>query len=180
MEYFVAMITMVFSNKKIWLGVGALLMLAVAASGQVQSSAYRLMLKKLLSHTVPEVQVQEVLVDTANILFIDAREDREFAVSHLAGAVHVGYDSFDLKKIPASIVKGQRVVVYCSVGYRSEKIAEKLLTAGFTNVSNLYGGIFEWVNQGHPIRNAQGPTQQVHAFNRSWGIWLQRGKKVYR
>jgi len=179
MEYFVA-ITMVYSYKKMWLGIGALLMLAVAASGQVQSSAYRLMLKKLLHHTVPEVQVQQVVADTAGILFVDAREDREFAVSHLAGALHVGYDSFDLKKIPPSIAKGRRIVVYCSVGYRSEKVAEKLRTAGFNNISNLYGGIFEWVNQGHPVRNAQGETQQVHAFDRSWGLWLHRGKKVYR
>lgn len=179
MEYFVA-ITMIFSNKKIWLGVGALLVLAVAASGQVQSSAYRLMLKNLLSHTVPEVQVQEIVADTANILFVDAREDREFAVSHLAGAVLVGYDSFDLKKIPPSVSKSRRIVVYCSVGYRSEKVAEKLRAAGFNNVSNLYGGIFEWVNQGHPVCNTAGVTQQVHAFNRSWGIWLKRGKKVYR
>jgi len=33
--------------------------------------------------------------------------------------------------------------VYCSLGIRSEVIAKKLKKAGYTNVFNLYGGIFE-------------------------------------
>jgi rhodanese-related sulfurtransferase len=47
------------------------------------------------------------------------------------------------------------------VGYRSEKVTEKLQKAGFTQVSNLYGGIFEWVNQGYPIVNQSGATSDV-------------------
>lgn len=136
------------------------------------------MLKNLLSHSVPEIQVQEAARDSANILFLDAREPREFAVSHIRSAVEVGYDNFDLKKLP-EIQKDKRIVIYCSVGYRSEKIAEKLLAAGYKNVSNLYGGIFEWVNQGHPVFNDKGQTQEVHAYSRTWGIWLKKGKKVY-
>lgn len=50
---------------------------------------------------------------------------------------------------------------------------------GFKNVSNLYGGIFEWVNQAHEIVNDSGKTDSVHAYNRFWGMWLQKGKKVY-
>jgi 3-mercaptopyruvate sulfurtransferase SseA len=71
--------------------------------------------------------------------------------------------------------------VYCSVGYRSEKVSEQLRQAGYQTVYNLYGGIFEWKNQGHPVVNAEGePTERVHAYNRSWGVWLKKGDKVYR
>ena len=155
------------------------LLLAVpAVRGQVQSKAYRAMLKTLLQHSVPEIQVQEAARDTAGVLFLDAREPQEYAVSHLRGAVAVGYDHFDLKNLEG-IPKDRRIVVYCSVGYRSEKIAEKLLAAGYTRVANLYGGIFEWANQGHPAFNDQGRTDEIHAYSRTWGVWLRKGKKVY-
>ena len=157
---------------------GIALLTACSLCGQVKSASYRAMLKNLLSHTVPEIQVQEAVRDSANILFLDAREPKEFAVSRIQNAVAVGYDNFDLKQLP-EIQKDRRIVVYCSVGYRSEKIAEKLLAAGYKNVSNLYGGIFEWVNQGNLVVNDKGPTQEVHAYDRTWGIWLKKGKKVY-
>jgi len=58
-------------------------------------------------------------------------------------------------------------------------VSEKLLSAGYQHVSNLYGGIFEWVNQGNPLYNENGPTSKVHAYSRTWGVWLNKGEKVY-
>jgi rhodanese-related sulfurtransferase len=169
---------MFFSQKKSLVGV-ALAIWAFVCSAQVKSGAYQLMLKGLLSHSVPEIGVQEAARECNSIFFLDAREPREFEVSHINGALSVGYDHFEVQKLPF-LDKNQRIVVYCSVGYRSEKVAEKLRAAGFQNVANLYGGIFEWVNQGFKIVNEQGNTDEVHAFSRSWGVWLKRGKKVYR
>ncbi len=59
-------------------------------------------------------------------------------------------------KVSAFIGEESKVVVYCSVGYRSEKIAEKLKAAGYKNVFNLYGGIFEWENQNLPVYDSNG------------------------
>ncbi|MBK8965792.1 MAG: rhodanese-like domain-containing protein [Saprospiraceae bacterium] len=136
------------------------------------------MLKTLLRHSVPEIDVQASARDSSTVVFLDAREPSEFAVSHIRGAVSVGYDHFDLKKLSA-LDKKSRIVVYCSVGYRSEKVAEKLIAAGYKNVSNLYGGIFEWVNQGFPVFDQAGKTNRVHAYDRTWGVWLDKGEKVY-
>ena len=155
-----------------------LLLLAMVSFAQVRSGAYRLMLKSLLQHSVPEMQVQEAARDSAGLVFLDAREPKEFAVSHIAGAVPVGYDHFTVTALP-QMAKDARILVYCSVGYRSEKVTEQLYAAGFTNVSNLYGGIFEWVNQGHPVVDEQGPTKRIHAYSPTWGVWLHKGKKVY-
>lgn len=170
---------MLVFNKTIIIATG-LLLLAIASSGQVKSGAYRVMLNGFLSHSVPETGIQAAALDSASYIFLDAREPREFAVSHIAGAIPVGYDHFEIENIPVNLAKNQRMVVYCSVGYRSEMVTEKLQKAGFTNVSNLYGGIFEWVNQGFPVVNEKGVTNDVHAYNRSWGIWLKKGKKVYK
>jgi len=147
-------------------------------SAQAQSSAYDLTLKALLSHSVPEVSVAQVK-ELKDMILLDARESAEFKVSHIKNARHVGYDQFDMNSVK-SINRNQKIVVYCSVGYRSEKISEKLKQAGFTDVSNLYGGIFEWVNQGNGVVDEKGnPTKKIHAYNKTWGIWLNQGEKVY-
>jgi rhodanese-related sulfurtransferase len=133
------------------------------------------MVDALLDKTVPAIRPGECSVDA---VFIDAREKVEFEVSHIPGAIYVGYDDFNIRTLD-SIKKDQELVVYCSVGYRSEKIGERLLDAGFQYVTNLYGGIFLWVNEDYEVVDNNGPTTYVHAYNRAWGQWLEKGEKVY-
>ena len=159
------------------LALSATLCMPLSADNNVTDTHYAEMLDDLLSHTVTEVDVQQV-EKMPNTVFIDAREKSEYEVSHIEGAIWAGYDDFDLARL-ASLSSDQAVVVYCSVGYRSEKITEQLIKAGYHNPSNLYGGIFEWVNQGKSVVNAKGATTDVHAFNRKWGKWLRAGDKVY-
>jgi len=110
---------------------------------------------------------------------LDARELEEFEVSHLRNARYVGFNNFSLEVIK-DIPKTTPIVVYCSIGVRSEKIGEKLLAAGYTNVKNCYGSIFEWVNQGNEIVDMQNqPTKKIHAYNKKWGVWVNKGEKVY-
>lgn len=116
-------------------------------------------------------------LDSTYVL-LDTRSFREFEVSHISGAIWVGYDEFELSKL-ASISKDKKIVVYCSVGYRSGKIGEKLAKAGYSRVYNLWGGIFDWVNKGNPVINNEGITSKIHAYNKKWGKWLSRGEKVY-
>jgi rhodanese-related sulfurtransferase len=152
--------------------------LFLQTNAQVQSSAYNLTLKTLLSHSVPEVSVSEVK-KMKEVLLLDAREWNEYKVSHIENAKYVGYDQFEIGTLK-SISKKRKIVVYCSVGYRSEKISEKLKQVGFTDVSNLYGGIFEWVNQSNPVVDSKGKTtENIHAYNKTWSMWLDKGVKVY-
>lgn len=152
---------------------------ATAQEASVKSNSYGVMLKTLLSHTVPEVNVPDAAEKLTNTVFLDAREREEYEVSHIKGARFVGYDHFTMEAVD-DVPKTTPIIVYCSVGYRSEKISEQLLAAGFENVSNLYGGIFEWKNQGHTVVDQEGETTEaVHAFSRTWGIWLKEGDKVY-
>lgn len=147
------------------------------ASAHVSSKDYDLLLSTLLSHSVPEVSVERIASESFHIL--DARTYREFSVSHIEGATWVGHEDFDLGRV-AGIDKQASVAVYCSVGYRSEHIAEKLRQHGYTQVVNVYGGIFEWVNTAHPVVTGDDTkTDAVHAYSKSWGIWLKRGKHVY-
>jgi len=74
-------------------------------------------------------------------------------------------------------LSGQKeVITYCSVGYRSSMIAEKLMNNGIQNVRSLEGGIFEWANRGHPVFSGNGTTEDlakyVHPFDKKWGKFL--------
>lgn len=150
----------------------------VGQEQNINSRAFRIMLKGMLSHSVNEVSVEEAN-QKQNVLFVDSREPKEYKVSRLKDAINVGYDELDLSQLE-NVDKDQEIIVYCSIGYRSEKVAEKIKAKGFTNVSNLYGGIFEWKNQGKTVYSPSNtPTDSVHAFSKTWGIWLNKGEKVY-
>ncbi|WP_018478542.1 rhodanese-like domain-containing protein [Pontibacter roseus] len=167
--------------RKLYLSGVLFLCLLLPACGQVTDQAYALLLKGLYSHTVPVIpaaKLKPLLEKETHPVLLDTRSEKEYHVSHLTGAKLVNYDNFDLAQLK-DVPKDTPIVVYCSVGYRSEKIGERLQQAGYSRVQNLYGGLFEWVNQGHPVYNQQGKTNQVHAYSKSWGVWLRKGEKVY-
>lgn len=135
------------------------------------------MLKDLLNHSVPEISVAEINPDE-KVIYLDARELNEYEVSHIRNAIWVGYDKLQkeaLKEVP----KDSKIIVYCSVGYRSEKVSEKLIKMGYKDVSNLYGGLFEWANQEKTMVNDSSFTNRIHAYDEEWGKWVTKGRKVY-
>ena len=155
------------------------LFLSVWGIPQVNEWAYQQFLKQFLDDSIPVTSVVEG-AGNQQALFLDAREKEEFEVSHIPKASWVGYDDFELSRLD-TVPKEQPLIVYCSIGLRSEKIAKRLMEAGFENVQNLYGGIFQWVNQGYEVENSQGETtEQVHGYSRMWGIFLRKGTKVYK
>ncbi|MFT6211489.1 MAG: rhodanese-related sulfurtransferase [Bacteroidia bacterium] len=134
--------------------------------------------KALYKNTVPIISMVDAeKASSANIL--DTREPEEFNVSHIPNAWMVDYDNFELASVK-SIPKKDTIIVYCSVGYRSERIGEKLQDAGYTHVFNLYGGIFNWKNQDGVVLDASNDTtERVHTYNKSWSRFLKKGEPVY-
>jgi rhodanese-related sulfurtransferase len=135
-------------------------------------------LKQFIRHKFPTVQhiptaeFSRRLTDTTRPqpLILDCRSEEEFAVSHIAGAIRVqGWknETIALKDIP----KSTPIVVYCSVGYRSSKVVQKLMEEGFQEVFNLEGGIFQWANEGHL-------NERVHPYSKSWGILLKQQQET--
>lgn len=129
-------------------------------------------IRSLLSFTVPVLSPDQLENMGKDVLILDAREQKEFDVSHLPNAQFIGYKHFKKNDV-AKFDKSKPVVVYCSVGYRSEKIGERLQKMGFEEVYNLYGSIFEWANQGKPLVDNKGTkTTKVHTWNKKWSKWI--------
>ena len=138
-------------------------------------------LSKYNSETVPYISVSELNKVMDEVIILDARELNEFNTSHIKNAIHVGYDSFNINETKKHLKKkGEIIVVYCSIGVRSEDIGEKLKSEGYLNVHNLFGGIFEWKNNGHNVYNTNNEiTENIHAYSKQWSKWLLKGNKIY-
>ncbi|MBL4623922.1 MAG: rhodanese-like domain-containing protein [Flavobacteriales bacterium] len=136
------------------------------------------MLYLLLDHSINEIDVNELSEMGDDVVLLDAREANEYNVSHIENAKNVGHATFSLDSV-SGIEKDKKIVIYCSLGKRSENIAKQLVAAGYTDVSNLYGGIFEWKNRGFSVYNNSLETEKVHAYDKVFGVWLTKGEKVF-
>lgn len=152
---------------------------ANSISAQIKNPEFKFMLDSIYELTAPLISVADLIkMDKQNMYILDTREEEEYDVSHLKNARHVGYIWFDMRTI-YDIPMDANVVLYCTVGSRSEKIAGKLLAAGYKNVYNLYGGIFEWINERNPVYKRNGvQTSEIHTYDKALSRWVDRGSKV--
>ena len=140
------------------------------------------LLKKQNTESIPYIYTTDLKNDINNVFLLDSREPKEYNISHINNALCVGYNKFDINKTLSQLPKDKntKIVVYCSLGIRSEDVAEEIKKAGYSNIFNLYGGIFEWKNNNNDVVNIKNePTEKVHSFNKHWGKWLKKGTKVY-
>jgi len=115
-------------------------------------------------------------LNTEEIVVFDVREPEEFAVSHLDGAIRVdpeiSPDAFS-EQIKDSL-KGKTAVFYCSVGWRSSDLANRVSNVleqeGVAASYNLSGGLFQWHNDDRPLMAETGDvTDAIHPFDADWG-----------
>ncbi|MEO6741546.1 MAG: rhodanese-like domain-containing protein [Chthoniobacteraceae bacterium] len=126
---------------------------------------------------VPQLSTAELAAwmankDRSQPQVLDVREAAEFDVSHLHGALRVEPDA-SAANVLARVDPARPIVVYCSVGYRSSKLAQRLIDAGGKSVSNLEGSIFAWANEGRPLEKDGHPVRTVHPYNDVFGRLLK-------
>ena len=150
------------------------LALAATASAQAQAPTS---LRPAIEARYPDVS----WVDTAQLdrwlrdeerrtLLLDARTRAEYDVRHLRGAVRVDPDLADPGQL--SLPRDARIVIYCAVGWRSGALADRFRRAGFEDVHNLEGGLFQWANEGRPVYRDGERVREVHPYDRVWGRFL--------
>ncbi|MEZ4855644.1 MAG: rhodanese-like domain-containing protein [Gelidibacter sp.] len=159
----------------------AFIILGLISSFGFSQNSLSHLLKHYNSYNIPYISVQELAMPKTKAIILDAREIKEFNVSHIKNALFVGYSNFNIDAIQNKVSnKNKTIVVYCSLGIRSEIIANKLKKAGYKNVFNLYGGIFEWKNSNFKVYDSEGnETNKVHAFSKEWSQWLKKGIRVF-
>lgn len=94
-----------------------------------------------------DVKQAQTMVSNGALL-LDVREPAEYAAIHAPEAklIPLGDVSSRLKEIEA--YKDKPIAVMCRSGHRSAKAVALLRDAGFTQVSNVQGGIQAWEQAG--------------------------------
>ena len=96
---------------------------------------------------IPEMSATELaaaLRSAAPPHLLDVREPEEFELAALAGARLIPLGQLAGGWGEIGNWRGEAVVVYCHHGIRSLHAAAWLREAGFTDVTNLAGGIDAW------------------------------------
>jgi rhodanese-related sulfurtransferase len=111
------------------------------------------------------------ILDDTNLVLIDIRQSNEQVVSMLPHALTTAQFAEKFRKgIPAE----KKIVVYCTIGYRSGKYGETLAKQGIKSL-NLEGGLLAWSHIQGPLlfKNASGewvPTNRIHTYSKEWNL----------
>lgn len=103
--------------------------------------------------TLVDVSTFEQKISTEGKQLIDVRTPEEFAEGHLPNAVNINIKDADFQAKIEALDKTKPVLVYCKSGGRSGKACGIMSTLGFTNITDLDGGITSWKAEGKPIEN---------------------------
>ena len=111
---------------------------------------------------VPQVTPAQLAIVRDNVTVLDVREPEEVACGHIPESTNI-----PLGQLPRRLdeLEPRRpIVVVCQSGRRSQHAAEILTVAGFM-VSNLAGGMNDWVSDGRPTISS--PFSDPHTLPRS-------------
>jgi len=109
---------------------------------------------------IPTVDVHEAArrastEDESGALIVDVREEDEVATVRLDGVTtHVPMSGFVERA--AELPRDRPLLILCAAGSRSAAVTGYLLRSGWTDVTNIEGGITAWERAGLPVR--RGPV----------------------
>lgn len=98
-------------------------------------------------------EVKEALDSGESLTVLDVREPAEWEEGHLPGATHVPRGLLEYKASTELPDKDQRIVAHCALGGRGALAASTLREMGYTNVSNMEGGVKAWREQGYGLES---------------------------
>jgi rhodanese-related sulfurtransferase len=107
------------------------------------------------------------------LLIVDVRSRQEFVVSQLHGAVNLQTPEQIVRTVTER--KPLRTILYCSVGFRSSRLAHLVTQRGIGEVFNLEGSIFQWANEGRAVYQGDKVVQEVHPYGKRWAGLLREG-----
>lgn len=126
------------------------------------SDDQRVWIIEALFSTFQKTPVVET-TDSSEIL-VDARTAEEQEVSMIKGAIT--QKEFESR---AEEFRSKKVVVYCTVGYRSGMYTKELREKGF-DAYNLRGGILLWTHHGGELIHNETKTNRIHVYGSMWNL----------
>jgi adenylyltransferase/sulfurtransferase len=120
--------------------------------GPLEVAAHKAVADAPVVDGIPQITVEELKkkLDSGEKVFVlDVREPHEAPIANI-GAPLIPVGQIESRIAELAERKNDEIVVHCRSGARSQKAALSLKAAGFTNVSNLAGGILAWADKIDP------------------------------
>ena len=92
-----------------------------------------------------------LLINRANAIVLDVRDDAEFAAGHITDAKHIPLAQLDTRIKEIMRYKDKAVLVNCQGGVRSAKACDVLRKHAFSKIYNLQGGLNAWEQAKLPV-----------------------------
>lgn len=89
--------------------------------------------------------------EAPGVTVIDVRTPAEFAAGHVEGAVNIDVQSADFATRVQQLAPEGAYALYCRSGNRSGAAADQMAALGFTDLTNLDGGVADLQAAGAPI-----------------------------
>ena len=96
-------------------------------------------------------QFYEMIQKEKNVIILDVRTPQEYKEGHISNAINIPVQILGQQLDKLKNFKDKKILVYCRSGHRSAIASQILDRAGFKNVYNLKGGLFEWKASGLPL-----------------------------
>jgi molybdopterin/thiamine biosynthesis adenylyltransferase/rhodanese-related sulfurtransferase len=99
----------------------------------------------------------------AGATLVDVREQVEWDAGHVANALFIPQGELPNRAAAELPDKDAEILLYCRSGARSGRMTAVLQSIGYTNVTNVGGGILQWTADGLPVEapSTLTPAQQA-------------------
>src|SRR5208337_1907801 len=96
-------------------------------------------------------EAKKLILNDKKVILLDVRSDGEMCLGHIKGA-RVISPSRVLKEADELLRdKDASILIYCSSGDRSKKVAEELTKKGFPKARSIAGGLNSWLMDGREM-----------------------------
>lgn len=92
-----------------------------------------------------------VIAAGSNVVVLDIRTPQEFNEGIIEGAINIDFYESSFAATLDTLDKDAEYVVYCRSGNRSSQARKTFESLGFTNVTEIEGGIVDWYASGLPV-----------------------------
>ncbi len=99
--------------------------------------------------TLPVTEVRDRLRQGEKLAVLDVRQDSEWQVGHIPGALHIEAGRLPYDDLP--LPTDRPLVVQCSSGVRSMAAISVLRRRGYTNLIQMLGGFEQWKESGFEV-----------------------------
>ena len=104
---------------------------------------------------IREIEPHQLARMKPHPLVIDIRDEREYLVGHIEGALHVGRNTLQSKVLEIAREFDRPIVIYCAVGSSCASAAETLRRLGYQKVFSLKGGLQNWLETGGLVESSR-------------------------